>query len=122
LVRLKLDHAYGREFPGEELAKYALVVHCGGCMIDKQKLRARMEDCRDAGVPITNYGLLLSYAASPRAILRAIDPWGVSSDPALLQGLAARTRASSSEEADHAEQKGVEACREHLYVCRGCKG
>jgi hypothetical protein len=47
-------------------------------MIDAQKMRARLLDLRDAGVPVTNYGLLLSYAHSPAALERAVRPWGLS--------------------------------------------
>lgn len=32
---------------------------------------------QEAGVPVTNYGLLLSYATSPVALERAMKPWGV---------------------------------------------
>ncbi|CAM9301530.1 unnamed protein product [Discosporangium mesarthrocarpum] len=75
---LEIDHAFGREFSEvEDLAKYALVVHCGGCMIDRQKVRARIEDCQDAGVPLTNYGILFSYFHSQRALERVLRPWGL---------------------------------------------
>ena len=71
-TKLKIDHAYGREFPSDELKDYKMVVHCGGCMTDRQKIRSRMEDCVEAGVAITNYGLLLSYLHSPHAFKRVI--------------------------------------------------
>eukprot|EP00624_Nannochloropsis_granulata_P007627 evm.model.NODE_8766_length_20533_cov_18.981249.2 len=95
-----IDHAYGREFPFEALSKgeggreggreegrgrYDVVVHCGGCMIDRQKIRARMEECEEAGVAMTNYGLLLAYAAGPAAFLRAIKPFDVLVPPRLLK-------------------------------------
>ncbi|KAL4448101.1 hypothetical protein ABPG75_005320 [Micractinium tetrahymenae] len=77
-----VEHAFGREFPeieeeGGGLGSYALAVHCGGCMIDQQKMRARILDLQEAGVPMTNYGLLLSYAHSPTALERAMKPWGL---------------------------------------------
>ncbi|KAL4444885.1 hypothetical protein ABPG77_003935 [Micractinium sp. CCAP 211/92] len=77
-----VEHAFGREFPeieedGGGLGSYALAVHCGGCMIDQQKMRARILDLQEAGVPVTNYGLLLSYAHSPAALERAMKPWGL---------------------------------------------
>lgn len=53
-------------------------------MLDKQKLRARLEDCQDAGVPMTNYGLFLAYATSPEAFIRAVKPYGVKVPPRLL--------------------------------------
>jgi GTPase SAR1 family protein len=75
-----VEHAFGREFPEiENLDKFALAVHCGGCMVDSQKIRARVSDLTEAGVPVTNYGLLLAYAHSPEAMKRALEPWGVES-------------------------------------------
>ncbi|KAJ8603244.1 hypothetical protein CTAYLR_003852 [Chrysophaeum taylorii] len=70
-----IDHAFGREFPDVGLSNYDLIVHCGACMIDHQKVRARISDAADAGVPITNYGLLLAYAYHGRdALHRVLDP------------------------------------------------
>ncbi len=34
----------------------------------------------DAHVPVTNYGLFLSYVHSPNALKRAMEPWGLSAD------------------------------------------
>lgn len=56
---------------------FKLALHCGGCMIDAQKMRARIADLEDAGVPVTNYGLFLSYVQSPAALRRVLEPWGV---------------------------------------------
>jgi hypothetical protein len=67
-----------REYPDErDLSKYQLSIHCGGCMIDPQKMRARISDMEEAGIPVTNYGLFLSYVHSPHALARALEPWGV---------------------------------------------
>lgn len=46
--------------PREELARYALVVHCGGCMLSRREMRRRIADCAAAGVPIVNYGVLIA--------------------------------------------------------------
>ena len=92
---VEIEHAFGREFPdlvggggegaeatagGDDKAgrRFALAVHCGGCMIDAQKMRARLSDAEEAGLPMTNYGLLLAFAAAPRALERCLAPWGVS--------------------------------------------
>ena len=51
----------GRGWPTrEELARYALVVHCGGCMLSRREMRRRISDCIAAGVPIVNYGVLIA--------------------------------------------------------------
>ncbi len=49
----------GTEFP-EDLTPYALVVHCGGCMLNEREVRYRMKCAADQGVPITNYGTLIA--------------------------------------------------------------
>jgi len=47
--------------PVENINKYALVVQCGGCMITKKQILNRLKPAVDAGIPITNYGMLLAY-------------------------------------------------------------
>lgn len=49
----------GTEFP-EDLTPYALIVHCGGCMLNEREVRYRMKCAADQGVPITNYGTLIA--------------------------------------------------------------
>ena len=50
----------GTEFP-DDLSPYALVVHCGGCMLNEREVRYRTKCAADQGVPITNYGILIAY-------------------------------------------------------------
>jgi [FeFe] hydrogenase H-cluster maturation GTPase HydF len=45
----------------ENIEKYALVVQCGGCMITKKQILNRLKPAVAAGVPITNYGMLIAY-------------------------------------------------------------
>lgn len=56
---------------------FDLAVHCGGCLIDSQAMRARLRELTSAGVPVTNYGLLLSAAAGLEAFERVVAPWGI---------------------------------------------
>ncbi|GBG78899.1 hypothetical protein CBR_g28613 [Chara braunii] len=76
-----IDHAFGREFPDldgvDGLRQYQLAIHCGGCMVDRQKILARITDLEEAGVPVTNFGLVLSYAAAPEAFARVLEPYDV---------------------------------------------
>ena len=39
-----------------------LVIHCGACMFNRREMLARILRCREAGVPITNYGLVIAYS------------------------------------------------------------
>ncbi len=50
----------GTEFP-EDLSGYAMVVHCGGCMLNEREMRYRMKCAQDQGIPFTNYGTLIAY-------------------------------------------------------------
>ena len=57
---LKIATCSGTEFP-EDLTPYALVVHCGGCMLNEREMRYRMKCAADQGVPITNFGTLIAH-------------------------------------------------------------
>ena len=45
-----IDHAFGREFPEMSSQQYQLAIHCGGCMLDRQKQHARISDLTEAKV------------------------------------------------------------------------
>ncbi len=49
----------GRDFP-EDVSGYSLVIHCGGCMINRRRMLFRLQRAREENVPITNYGLCIS--------------------------------------------------------------
>ncbi len=57
---LAFTTAQGHDFP-EDLAEYRLVIHCGSCMHNRREMLTRLMRCRDAGVPITNYGVLIAH-------------------------------------------------------------
>ncbi len=67
--RLVFEHAAGMRYPAD-LASYALVVHCGGCMLNRREMLHRIASARAAGVPIVNYGVLLACLNGilPRAL------------------------------------------------------
>ena len=56
---LNFEWASGNAFPSD-LGRYALVVQCGGCMLTRRAVQARIAKCRAAGVPITNYGIAIA--------------------------------------------------------------
>ena len=63
-VAIQIETVSGHEFPAteEELRRYKLVVHCGGCTLSPREMKWRVNQCKKAGVPITNYGMVLSKA------------------------------------------------------------
>ena len=57
---LEIATLQGHDFP-QDLGEYQLVVHCGACMWNRRELLTRMLRCRQAGVPICNYGMTIAY-------------------------------------------------------------
>ncbi|MGN0669733.1 MAG: [FeFe] hydrogenase H-cluster maturation GTPase HydF [Oscillospiraceae bacterium] len=58
--KLSFEFTSGGEFP-EDLSKYALVVHCGGCMLNEREMKYRIKQTLDSGTPITNYGTAIAH-------------------------------------------------------------
>ncbi|MDR2850014.1 MAG: [FeFe] hydrogenase H-cluster maturation GTPase HydF [Verrucomicrobiota bacterium] len=70
--RLVFEHTSGMTYP-RELAQAALVVHCGGCMLNRREMRDRIRRARAAGVPIVNYGVLIAYLQG--ILERCLEPF-----------------------------------------------
>lgn len=49
----------GHDFP-DDLEQYALVIHCGACMFNRNEMLRRIHECQRRCVPITNYGVAIS--------------------------------------------------------------
>lgn len=57
---IRIETASGRDFP-DDLSGNALVIHCGGCMLNGREVQYRMKCAADQQVPITNYGIAIAY-------------------------------------------------------------
>ena len=57
--KLIIETSSGTEFP-EDLTSYALVIHCGGCMLNEREVKYRMKCAEDQKVPFTNYGIAIA--------------------------------------------------------------
>ncbi len=57
---LNFEFTSGKDFP-EDLSKYALVIHCGGCTLNKREMQSRTGYAADSGVPMTNYGIAIAH-------------------------------------------------------------
>lgn len=57
---LKIDVCAGRDFP-ENLKGYKLVILCGSCMLTRRETLSRMYHAKQAGVPVTNYGVAIAF-------------------------------------------------------------
>ena len=69
---LELEFTSGREFP-EDLSEYALVIHCGGCMLTEREMQYRARQAEDAGVPMTNYGMVIAHTHG--ILRRSLEPF-----------------------------------------------
>lgn len=57
---LNFEFSSGTGFP-EDLSKYSLIIHCGGCMLNEREVKYRMKSAVDQNVPFTNYGIAIAY-------------------------------------------------------------
>ncbi len=77
LPGIEVKHVFGREWPEQqELGRIKLVIHCGGCMITPQKMTSRLRDLGKYNIPITNYGIFLSYMQGKEVLEKVLMPWG----------------------------------------------
>lgn len=65
----------GFSYP-DQLEEFKLVVHCGGCMINRRQMLYRIQQAREKGVPIVNYGVLLAFVQG--ILERALQPFSLS--------------------------------------------
>jgi [FeFe] hydrogenase H-cluster maturation GTPase HydF len=56
---IDFEFSSGNDFP-EDLSKYKLVIHCGGCMINGAEMQNRVKHCKSQGVPVVNYGMAIA--------------------------------------------------------------
>lgn len=65
---LIIDNISGHDFP--DITGYKLIIHCGACMTNRKEVLSRILLANNAGIPITNYGIVISYCLGilPRAM------------------------------------------------------
>lgn len=56
---LAIETSSGTGFP-EDLSSYALVIHCGGCMLNEREVLRRMRFAQRQGAAVTNYGIAIA--------------------------------------------------------------
>ena len=69
---LQIDVVAGRDWPAD-LEKYRLAIHCGGCMITRREMLYRLQTAGARGVPMTNYGVAISYLKG--VLPRVLEPF-----------------------------------------------
>ena len=65
---LIIENYSGHDFP--KIDDYSLIIHCGACMTNRREVLSRILIASQKGIPITNYGVTISYCLGilPRAI------------------------------------------------------
>jgi len=71
-AKLEFIHVQGRDYPAD-LSPYRLIVHCGNCTGNRREMLSRLHRAREAGVPLTNYGLTIAYSLG--IFERALGPF-----------------------------------------------
>jgi [FeFe] hydrogenase H-cluster maturation GTPase HydF len=67
-----VDTCSGRDYP-EDLSGYKLVIPCGGCMLTRREMLARIHKAKECGVPITNYGIAIAFLQG--VLARVLSPF-----------------------------------------------
>ena len=57
---IEIDSFSGHDYP-DNLNEYSAIVHCGGCMITRKEMLNRIKYAKYSHVPITNYGVAISF-------------------------------------------------------------
>ena len=70
--KLIFETSSGGGFP-EDLSKYSLIVHCGGCTLGKKEMAFRLAEAKDQNIPIVNYGILIAYMQG--ILKRSVEPF-----------------------------------------------
>jgi [FeFe] hydrogenase H-cluster maturation GTPase HydF len=76
---VQFEWVSGVQYP-KNIEDYAVIVHCGGCMLNRKEMQYRIALAREHGVAITNYGILIAYTMG--ILPRALQPF-----PAALMAL-----------------------------------
>ncbi len=58
--KIDFEFTQGGEFP-QDLSKYKLIIHCGGCMINEAEMKTRQQRAEEQKIPMVNYGMAIAY-------------------------------------------------------------
>ena len=73
-AKLDFEWSSGVAYPSiDEIDKYSLIVHCGGCMLNPKEMQFRVEQAKQNNIPIVNYGVLIGHVTG--VLDRALQPF-----------------------------------------------
>ena len=57
---LVFENSAGHGLP-DHLGQYKLIVHCGGCMVNRKNMLSKIQHAKEAQVPVTNFGVAIAF-------------------------------------------------------------
>ncbi|WP_024786733.1 MULTISPECIES: [FeFe] hydrogenase H-cluster maturation GTPase HydF [unclassified Lebetimonas] len=69
---LQIDVYAGKDYP-DNVSDYKLIIHCGGCVLNRRGMLSRIQMAKEVNVPITNYGMAISFLQG--VIKRTLSPF-----------------------------------------------
>lgn len=66
-----IETSSGHGYP-DDLKKYRLILHCGGCMLGESEVTSRIRKALDQGIPVVNYGVAIAYMSG--ILKRSLEP------------------------------------------------
>lgn len=70
--QINFEYSSGASFT-DDIAKYKLIIHCGGCMLNRAAMLSRIDNAIKHDIPIVNYGVLIGYVQG--ILERALEPF-----------------------------------------------
>ena len=70
--QINFEHSSGNTFT-DDTKKYKLIIHCGGCMLNRAAMISRIDSAVENEIPIVNYGVLIGYVQG--ILERALEPF-----------------------------------------------
>ncbi|MBQ9833254.1 MAG: [Clostridia bacterium] len=70
--KLNFSYTSGNEFP-ENVSDYALVVHCGACMLNEKEMHDRLRRIALSDTPCVNYGIAIAHIHG--ILKRSLEPF-----------------------------------------------
>jgi len=70
--QINFEHSSGASFT-DDIKKYKLIIHCGGCMLNRAAMLSRINNAVENEIPIVNYGVLIGYVQG--ILERALEPF-----------------------------------------------
>lgn len=69
---IRFEFSSGTQYP-DDLSKYKLVIHCGGCMLNEKEMQYRIKYTIKQNVLIANYGMIIAHIHG--ILKRSIEPF-----------------------------------------------